>query len=310
MPDLQPTRYHREVVALLKELEPEAWEWASHADGAGNEAERVRSDLLRAAYRLDRESHPDLLTRCAAVAERLGITSPVTLYQAQSGGSAGMNAALCHLPGEAHVVLMGPVLETLDDPELDALLAHELAHHLLWESANGDYLVAERLMRGAAADPRGSHAHRLTASRLTLSTELFADRGALVGSGSLEAAVAALVKTETGLARVSAASYLRQADEILAEGAARSATGEDAESGVERDHPQTFVRARALKLWSEDDPGLSLSSSSSPRARRPAIRERCAAQARIAKPTIVACELEPRVGEPASWRVPRRCAGT
>lgn len=247
MPDLQPTRYHREVVALLRELEPEVWTWAASADAASGEAERVRSDLLRAAYRLDAEGHGDLIERAAAVASRLGVTSPVTLYQAQSGGGGGMNAALCHLPGEAHVLFMGPVLETLEGAELDALLAHELAHHLLWERDGGAYLVADRLLRGAASDPRGSHAHRLTASRITLATEIFADRGSLVGSGSLEAAVTALVKTETGLARVSAASYLRQADEILAEGA---------EPDPDREHPETFVRARALRLWSEDDPGL------------------------------------------------------
>jgi hypothetical protein len=63
----------------------------------------------------------------------------------------------------------------------------------------------------------------------------------------LEAAVASLVKTETGLPEVSAASYLRQADEIFAR--------EDATTkGL--DHPETFIRARALRLWAEQDIGL------------------------------------------------------
>jgi len=63
-----------------------------------------------------------------------------------------------------------------------------------------------------------------------------------VACGALEPAVAALVKSQTGLAAVSAANYLRQADEICAALAERS----DAAS-----HPEVFVRARALRLWCE-----------------------------------------------------------
>ena len=55
------------------------------------------------------------------------------------------------------------------------------------------------------------------------------------------------MKTETGLPEVSAASYLRQADEIFSR--------EDATTkGF--DHPETFIRARALRLWAEGDAGL------------------------------------------------------
>jgi len=50
------------------------------------------------------------------------------------------------------------------------------------------------------------------------------------------------VKSQTGLAEVSAASYLRQADEICASLAERSGAAS---------HPEVFVRARALRLWCE-----------------------------------------------------------
>src|SRR4029434_8591240 len=115
--------------------------------------------------------------------------------------------------GEAHIVFTGPILSTLKGAELDALIAHELAHYRLWDMDDGDYLVADRLLMAAANDPRAASSHVQTARRFRLYAEVFADRGSLAGCGQLEAAVAALVKTETGLPEVSAKSYLRQADE-------------------------------------------------------------------------------------------------
>ncbi len=242
---LAPLPYQREIVAYLKDTEPELWSWASSAEVRGAFAEEMRTELLKANYRLDADGHPELAERCAAVAQRLGVTAPVTLYQASGG--LGLNAMLCHLPGEAHIVFTGPILATLKGAELDAVLAHELAHYRLWEMDGGDFLVADRLLLAAANDPRAAPSHAQTARRFRLYTEVFADRGSLAGCGQLEAAVAALVKTETGLPEVSATSYLRQADEIFSR--------EDATTkGL--DHPETFIRARALRLWAENDAGL------------------------------------------------------
>ena len=201
--------------------------------------------MLKSNYRLDAAAHPDLAQRCAAMATQLGVTAPVTMYQAQGG--LGMNAALVHLPGEAHLVFTGQILEKLVGAELDAVLAHELAHQRLWEMDGGVFLTADRLLVSAANDPRAAASHVQTARRFRLYTEVFADRGALAGCGDLHAAVAALVKTETGLTTVSAEGYLRQAEEIFARGAAKT-------DGIE--HPETFIRARALRLWAEEDASL------------------------------------------------------
>lgn len=242
---LAPLPYQREVVAYLKGTEPELWQWASSAEVRSEFAEEMRTGLLKANYRLDAEGHPELAERCATVAQRLGVTVPITLYQANGG--LGMNAMLCHFPGEAHIVFSGPILATLKGAELDAVLAHELAHYRLWEMDGGDFLIADRLLIAAANDPRAVASHAQTARRFRLYTEVFADRGSFAGCGQLEATVAALVKTETGLAEVSASSYLRQADEIFSR--------EDATTkGL--DHPETFIRARALRLWAEGDASL------------------------------------------------------
>lgn len=229
----------------MKRHEAELWSWASSAAVRNAVSDELRTAMLKANYRLDAEGHPDLVERCGRMAELLEISAPVTLYQ--STAAVGMNAALCFSPGEAHIVFAGPILATLKETELDAVLAHELAHYRLWEIENGDYLVADRLFTGAANDPRAASSHIHTARRFQLYTEIYADRCSLAACGDLEGTVAALVKTETGLTHASGASYLRQADEIFSKGDAIS-------QGL--DHPETFIRAKALQLWSEQNEEL------------------------------------------------------
>ncbi len=236
---LRAMPYHDEVVALLRRQEPEAWAWASSAAARGDRAQEVRAFLLQHTYRLDADAHPQLHASCAAAAARLGVTAPVTIYQ---GSEQHANAALLYLPGEAHIVFNGSLLERLAGAELEAVCGHELAHHLLFERDDGAWFTASRLLGMAQDDPRSDASLRETARLFALYTEAFADRGGAVACGALEPAVAALVKSQTGLATVSAASYLRQADEICAALAERS----DAVS-----HPEVFVRARALRLWCE-----------------------------------------------------------
>jgi Peptidase family M48 len=244
-PDLlEPLPYLQQVAAWLEQHEPELWRWVASAPAQSQYVEQLRVQLLKETYRLDAAAHPQLATACATAAERLGIQAPVTLYH---GPGPERNAGLWCLPDEAHVILTGEVLSLLDPLELQALLAHELAHHRLWHSGGRKIWHADRLLQAAANDPRATPGHVQTARRFRLYTELYADRGALLGCGDLEVAVAMLVKVTTGLGEVSAAAYLQQADEICARGPVPS-------TGI--DHPETYVRARALRLWAERDPGL------------------------------------------------------
>jgi hypothetical protein len=55
--------------------------------------------------------------------------------------------------------------------------------------------------------------------------------------------VSTLVKVQSGLTEVSAASYLRQVNEVLAR---------DSSPSQARTHPETFLRARALEIWCGD----------------------------------------------------------
>lgn len=242
---LKPLRYHTDVVAYLCAHEQEVWSWARSAEAEKAYLDQMRTMLLKQCYRLDAETHTQLHEQCARVAGRLGIAAPITIYQ--GSGDAGMNATLYYAPGEAHVVFSGAVLSRLQGAELEAVLGHELAHFSLWERDGHDHLAADRVLGAAANDPRAATGHLHTARRHRLYTEIYADRGAFVGCGQLEPAVSALVKMATGLPEVSASGYLRQADELFAK-------GERGGQGLE--HPEMFVRARALRLWVDGDASL------------------------------------------------------
>jgi hypothetical protein len=125
------------------------------------------------------------------------------------------------------------------------VLGHELAHYRLWEADGGDFLVADRLLQAVAQDPRAEPSHVQSARWFQLYTEVYADRGSLITSENIEAAVAALVKMMTGLQQVSGASYLKQAEEVFQQSQVKTTA---------LSHPEAFVRARALHLWAEQHP--------------------------------------------------------
>ena len=206
-------------------------------------AEALRLDLLKQTYRLDPAGYPELFAALADAKARLGIDVPVTLYQSQRNQQ--LNAALLYLPGEAHVVLEGGLLQLLTPAELRGVLGHELAHYLLWSRDGGRMLLVDRIAHAMASDPRAEPSHLESARLMRLYTEIFADRGALLVTGDPHVVIAGLVKIHTGLAHVDPASYVRQAEEIFSRAKVKT-------DGVS--HPEAFIRARALSLWAENAP--------------------------------------------------------
>lgn len=237
---LEPLPFHRAICDFLEQSETPAWEWFASAEARSKAEEHLQLELLKRCVRLDSETFAEAHACAAKAAAALDVTHPITLYQAEGDGG-GMNAALFHLPEAAHVVLSGPVLERLEESELVALFAHELAHHVLYLVDGGRYLVADRMLNAIAADPRASEAHIESCRRYRLYTEIFADRGSQVVSG-FDPAVSCLVKVTTGLKSVSPAKYLEQAKEIVARGPVAS---------EEYSHPETFIRTLALDLWTQ-----------------------------------------------------------
>jgi hypothetical protein len=222
--ELIPLPYHRSVADILERENPRAF--ASLLPRAVGTTD---DDLLRHTYRLEPGSHPRPHEALLRAASALGVTVPVQVHADEQ--PVGPNAELVFVPETAIIVVSGSLMDLLDDDELTAVMGHELAHHVLWSAAGGRYLAATRLLEAA------EHDGRTTSERL--STELYADRGALVACGVLAAAVGGLLKVTTGMRDADPEAYLRQAGEISF---ATSAS-------ARRTHPETVLRAWALQRW-------------------------------------------------------------
>jgi len=242
-PGLEPLAYHRNVVALLKDNERTIWDWAASQRTQEDQITSVRASMLRETYRLDPAAHQAIHDTCHKAMAALEIDAPATLYQAADGA---MNAALCYIPGEVHVIFYGAILERLSGDEMVALMGHELAHYRLWSLESHAFHVANRILDHALAYPDAAPSHFETARLYALSTELYADRGAALAAANSHTAISTLVKTMTGLTNVDAASYLKQASELDAERTASQGTS----------HPEAFLRAQAVERWWNGDPEL------------------------------------------------------
>ena len=222
---------------FLKTEEAASWAWFTEIDKKKKISDSVRVDLLKTTYRLDRMEFAELYSSAQDILEKFALDIPLTIYQAQ--GNHDTSAALYYLPGEAHIVFFGKTLDLLNQAELKAVMAHELAHYLLWQEQDNEVFIADQLLNTMANDPRAENAHILSARRFQLFTEIYADRGALYIMQNKEIVVQALVKIMTGLSSVSGATYLAQAEEIFAKGSVIS-------EGIS--HPEAFIRARSLAL--------------------------------------------------------------
>ena len=243
---MEATHYHVAVSDYLERREPDLWRWG--ASIAQDDLQAVRLHLLKTTYQLSAEAHPALHAAAARVARELGISPQVSLYQSNDGG--GANAAIYTASGEVHIVFQGPVLGMLDAAETEAVLAHELAHYLLWQRDSQRYWFASRILERLAFEESPPGVWTNTALRYQQYTEIYADRGAYAACRDIAPCVASLVKIQTGTAQVHVDSYLQQADRVLAHEGITS----DAAS-----HPQTFIRAKALALHAADDAQLGAS---------------------------------------------------
>lgn len=238
--DLEPLPYHVAIRDYLKSEEKALWDWFSKTRTHDEHAEAIKFDLLKKTYRLDRESEGEFYEFVEEIAGRLAIDVPITLYHAQSPD--GINAAICEMVHEAHIVLYGPIRNRLTNEELAATFAHELGHLILWRNWDKEFLISELTLAALTKDPRAQPAHFETARLFRLHTEIFCDRCGLVGIADPLISIASLVKSVTDTDQVNPESYLQQAREICEKGRLGS-------DGIT--HPETFIRALALDGWAQ-----------------------------------------------------------
>jgi len=235
--------YHAATASYFKQQQS-VWQFFSNVTHKEEELQEYKTHLLKNSYKFDLACHDDLFEHLNRAKEKLGISFPVTVYQAEH--SEEMNATILYVNEEAHIVFSGKLISSLTGEELLAVLAHELMHAILYRQQDGDLEIADRIITAIGNHPGSTPAHYETARLFKLYTEIFCDRGAYLVTGSYTPIISSLVKIATGLQTVNADSYIKQAEEIFSSDAFTKAQGVT--------HPENFIRARAIWLWHEKGP--------------------------------------------------------
>ena len=237
---LSPPPYLSNIVGYLKDNESELWQWFEQHQLDPERMNSARLQLLKTTYRIEKDVHPRLYQLAAGIAAKFEIDQPLTFYQAQESNQ--LNAALSFIPGEAHVIFFGPLLDNFTDAELEVIVGHELCHFLMWTQNQQDFFIAEQVLNALANDPQAEICHSESARLFSLFTEVYCDRGALKVTQDLYTTISTLLRVGTGLKEINAQSFLKQSEEILQQ----ENKGSDSLS-----HPESYLRARALQLWHE-----------------------------------------------------------
>ncbi len=236
---LQPLPYHQKVKEHFKS-QPKTWDFFSIEKNKDGQLEQFKKELLKNTYKFDPVADNFIYDKLAIAKEKLDLQNlPVTVYQAQY--TEELNATIVYLDGEAHIVFSGAITKLLGEDELLAVLAHELTHIKLYSMLDGELEVADRIITAIANNHNSEASYYETARLFRLYTEIFCDRGAYKVTENTAPVITSLVKASTGLEKINAESYLKQADEIF------SAESDLKTAGIS--HPENFIRAKAIELW-------------------------------------------------------------
>ena len=239
---VEPLSYHRKVRDYIRKNEAKVWEFFSDEATRKSEVEKFKMALLKNTYRLEAETNPNVYEALEKAKKGLDFDYPTTIYQDEAAQE--LNAGIVFVDDEAHIVLSGAVISKLDENELTALFGHEISHALLWNIENGDFETTSKIITSIANDYSNDLRFHETARLFDLYTEIFADKGALKICGDKDVVISTLLKISTGLEKVSAKNYLKQAKEILT----KETGGSDGYS-----HPENYIRALAAE-WMHEEP--------------------------------------------------------
>jgi hypothetical protein len=234
--------YHQKVKEHFRS-QAKTWDFFARAQNKEEQLQQFKTELLKNTYKFDPVADAFIYDKVSFAKEKLQLQQlPVTIYQAQYTDE--LNASIVYLDNEAHIVFSGPITKLLDEEELLAVLAHELTHIKLYAMLDGELEVADRIITAIANNHNSEAAYYETARLFRLYTEIFCDRGACSVLEKTAPVITSLVKASTGLEKVSAESYIKQADEIFSADKQLKAT-------TALSHPENFIRAKAIQLWHE-----------------------------------------------------------
>jgi hypothetical protein len=237
----QALSYHIKVTNHFKEQQ-KTWDFFAAIKTRNDQLSAFKLELLKNTYKFDSVADKGIYEKVELAKTKLGLEKlPVHVYQAQF--TEEINATIVYLNAEAHIVFSGPITRLLTDEELLAVLAHELTHIKLYTMLDGELEIADRIITAIANNHNSEAAYFETARLFRLYTEIFCDRGAYSVAENTAPVITSLVKIATGLDKISAESYVKQAEEIFAT--------EKGVKAVTITHPENFIRARAIQLWHE-----------------------------------------------------------
>lgn len=234
--------YHKNLTEYFKN-QIKTWNWFKDAKVQAEQLKKQRTELLKKTYRLTPESEPKLYELVEQAKQKLGIDKKVTLYQELD--SVYVNARVSFYEDEIDIVFSGDILKRLHEQELLSVIAHELSHILFFQMQSGEFEVTNRIVHSIANDVNSPQTMIETARLYRLYIELFCDRGSYVVTENIDTVIEALVKVSSGLENVSAKDYLKQAHEIFKE---------DMGGTSQITHPESFIRARALEIFKNEEP--------------------------------------------------------
>ena len=236
MPDV--LNYHKATTEYFLQ-QRRIWDFFSNYNHKEEQSKDFKTDLLKNTYKFDNTVDTALYQKVNTAKEKLELSLPVTLYQAQNTDE--MNASIVYLNNEAHIVFSGRLMQLLNDDEMLAVIGHELSHVQLYMQLNGNVEVTDRIITAIANHYSSTPAHYETARLFKLYTEIFCDRGAYIVTQDYAPIISSLVKISTGLQTVNADSFIKQAEEIFSRDASVKTTAIS--------HPENFIRAKAIWLW-------------------------------------------------------------
>jgi hypothetical protein len=237
----RPLPYHLKIRDYFK-AQSGIWSFFSASRKKEEQQASFKSELLKNTYQFQPGSDPLLYEKVNIIRDRLGLGHlRVTVYQAAH--SSELNASIVSLPGEAHIVFSGNILPLLNEQELSALIAHELAHAKFYSLLEEELEITDRIITVLAGSPDSDASHYETARLFQLYKEIYCDRVAFEVLGEEGPVITMLLKLTTGLPVVHAENYIRQAEEIF--------SGDGTVQSMSLTHPENFIRTRSLHLWHE-----------------------------------------------------------
>lgn len=202
----------------------------------------ARTELLGTAIKVSDQQYPRVFEAAKAAGAALRVRVPVIF----ASPTSSIKCKVLGTDDAPHLIVNLELAEKLDDTELIAAIAHELAHiqngHILYTTAlhylnNSAAFFVRWIIQPAI----------MTLQAWSRRAEVTCDRASLLAVRDLDKTLQALVRIELGLEKGSAFNaeeYLRALPDVKKGGIGRLAEGF-------RSHPYVPKRVQALRLFAE-----------------------------------------------------------